>query len=66
MPKKININNNLINQMIYKKINVNKIVYKWLFTTNFNSKNIKKSVSLPWVQKINSSLLLNEDKLTSW
>ena len=30
-----------MNKMMYKEINVNKILYKTLTTTNFNSKNIR-------------------------
>ena len=30
-----------MNKMIYKKINVNKVLYKTLITINFNLKNIK-------------------------
>jgi len=41
MPNKININNTLMNQMMYKEINVNKILYKTLITTNFYSKSIR-------------------------
>jgi len=39
--KRVNINNNLMNQVIYKEINVNKVVYKTLTTTNFNSKSMR-------------------------
>ena len=30
-----------MNKMMYKEISVNKVIYKTLITTNFNSKNIK-------------------------
>ena len=30
-----------MNQMMYKKINVNKVLYETLTTTNFNSKSMR-------------------------
>jgi len=44
-----------MNQMMYKEINVNKVLYKTLVITNFNSKNMRFFFNLIyWISKLNS------------